>query len=565
MPEGWSSVTQGSQKQQQNNNSISKQRWQIDKPQDEIYLIAAEFTEYQQTAILQTAPVQAQVLLREADRKLADRYLQATIKYLKMYEQLIGPYPYSKFALVENFWESGFGMPSFTLLGSRVIRLPFILNTSYPHEILHNWWGNGVYVDFDRGNWSEGLTAYLADHLIKEQQGQGANYRLQSLQKYRDYATKHRDFPLTEFRSRHSSATEAVGYGKALMMFHMLRKQLGDNLFRKALQEFYLQHQFKIASFDDLQRSFETVAGRSLNNFFSQWVEHTGAPELALVSAHVEQQAERFRLKFTLQQRQANNRYDLVVPVAITLPNRAEAEQHVITMSKRQQTFELDLPASPARLDIDPQFDLFRKLALEETPPAFTQIFGASKLLVVYPSNTATELKQAWQSFAADISHMGPEQVTTVSDTEIDALPNDRAVVVLGWNNRFTPYLQQQLRQHPLTFKPDTILLGKEPLSRQNQAFAWVTRVQSKTGQPRPMALITADQASALPGLGRKIPHYHKYSYLAFSGTEPKNNLKGRWPVTNSPMAKLFKPEVTIAKLQSSAPLIETKYLSTRE
>jgi hypothetical protein len=56
-------------------------------------------------------------------------------------------------------------MPSFTLLGSRVIRLPFILYSSYPHEILHNWWGNSVYVDYARGNWSEGLTSYLAESI----------------------------------------------------------------------------------------------------------------------------------------------------------------------------------------------------------------------------------------------------------------------------------------------------------------------------------------------------------------------------------------------------------------
>ena len=34
-------------------------------------------------------------------------------------------------------------MPSFTLMGSRIIRFPFILHSSYPHEILHNW-GNGL-------------------------------------------------------------------------------------------------------------------------------------------------------------------------------------------------------------------------------------------------------------------------------------------------------------------------------------------------------------------------------------------------------------------------------------
>ena len=52
-----------------------------------------------------------------------------------------------------------------------MIRLPFIPYTSYRHEILHNWWGNGVYVDWEEGNWCEGLTSYGADHAAKEEQG----------------------------------------------------------------------------------------------------------------------------------------------------------------------------------------------------------------------------------------------------------------------------------------------------------------------------------------------------------------------------------------------------------
>ena len=557
LPSGWSSVTQGHREKTQNTSILNIDRWQIDKPQDEIYLIAAEFTEYQQIAKLQGRPVSAQVFLRTADQKLADRYLQATVKYLKMYEQLIGAYPYSKFALVENFWETGFGMPSFTLLGSRVIRLPFILNTSYPHEILHNWWGNGVYVDFDSGNWSEGLTAYLADHLIKEQQNQGVNYRQQSLQKYRDYAAKQRDFPLTAFKSRHSSATEAVGYGKTLMLFHMLRKQLGDQIFTKALQQFYQQYKFKIASFADLQRTFEAVSGVSLTSFFTQWVEYTGAPELRLSESRIDKQADKVRLQFTLQQLQADHVYELNIPIAVSLTNQTEAKQSVVTMTKRKQTFELDLPSTPTRLDIDPQFDLFRKLALEETPPAFTQIFGSAKLLVIYPSDASREMKKAWQAFADDISHMGPEQVTIIADNEIERLPENSAAVVLGWNNRFTKDVQQQLNQHPLAFTPNYVRVGTEQINRQNSAFAWVTRIGNQAKQPYPLALITADLPDALPGLGRKIPHYHKYSYLAFSGTEPKNSLKGRWPVSNSPMTRLFTADAARAKLQPSIPLVE--------
>jgi hypothetical protein len=100
------------------------------------------------------------VYLRKPDEALAAKYLEATARNLEMYRGLIGTYPYDKFALVENFWETGYGMPSFTLLGPQIIRFPFILTSSYPHEILHNWWGNSVFVDYASGNWCEGLTAY---------------------------------------------------------------------------------------------------------------------------------------------------------------------------------------------------------------------------------------------------------------------------------------------------------------------------------------------------------------------------------------------------------------------
>jgi hypothetical protein len=83
-------------------------RWESAQPQEEIYLVAARFTEYTQPA----GRIKAMVFLRTPDEELAVRYLDATARYVVMYEKLIGPYPYTKFALVENFWETGFGMPS---------------------------------------------------------------------------------------------------------------------------------------------------------------------------------------------------------------------------------------------------------------------------------------------------------------------------------------------------------------------------------------------------------------------------------------------------------------------
>ena len=178
-------------------------------------------------------------------------------------------------------------MASFTLLGSQVIRMPFILTSSYPHEILHNWWGNSVFVDYESGNWCEGLTAYMADHLMAEQRGQGEAHRRDRLQDYSSYVRAGRDFPLTEFRSRHSAATEAVGYGKTLMGFHMLRRKLGDDRFRDWAARFYREMRGRVASFGDVRRTMEAVIGHGaeatdLGRFFRDWTERPGAAALAV-------------------------------------------------------------------------------------------------------------------------------------------------------------------------------------------------------------------------------------------------------------------------------------------
>ena len=86
-----------------------------------------------------------------------------------MYEEMIGAYPYAKFATVENWFPTGYGMPGWTLLGSQVLRLPFIPTTSFGHEIAHNWWGNSVFVEVDKRQLVRG-----PDQLVRRLPLQGA-------------------------------------------------------------------------------------------------------------------------------------------------------------------------------------------------------------------------------------------------------------------------------------------------------------------------------------------------------------------------------------------------------
>ena len=532
LPDAWKSMSQGEPigTGPATDNSATE-HWRASKPQEEIYLIAGPFNAWSSV----DRGITAMVLLREPDTALAGKYLDATHEYIALYDELIGPYPFEKFAMVENFWETGYGMPSFTLLGSRVIRFPFILTSSYPHEILHNWWGNGVYVDYDSGNWSEGLTSYLADHLIKEQRGGGSEYRRNTLQKYTDYVSRQEDFPLTAFRSRHSARTEAVGYGKTLMLFHMLRRQLGDEAFRKGLQDLYRQHRFRVAGFSDVLDSFAAVSGEPLNDFYRQWVQRTGAPQLRVGKARAEFEGTGYRLTAVIEQLQSGPAYRLELPLAVHMEGVDKAYQTSISIEDKQQAISLSLPARPLQLDVDPEFDVFRRLHRNEIPPAVSQAMGAEQVLVILPGKATSDLAEAYRALATRWQQEKPGHVDIVVDSEVQTLPHDRAVWLFGWENRFRPELNAALQAYDFTRSGDNVRIAGTTLSAQSHSLAVLGRHPENPDQA--LGWLAADTAAALPGLGRKLPHYGRYSYLGFSGTSPDNMLKGQWPVVNSPLA----------------------------
>ncbi|BAW80112.1 peptidase M28 [Candidatus Nitrosoglobus terrae] len=551
LPSEWRSVSQGMRAKRATDGEGTEEIWKIDHPQEEIYLLAGRFTEYQD----KTGQVEAMVFLRQPDSALAHKYLAATGQYIDMYRQLIGPYPYGKFALVENFWETGYGMPSFTLLGPQVIRFPFILQSSYPHEILHNWWGNGVYVDYAHGNWSEGLTSYLADHLLKEQQHQGIEYRRETLQKYTDYVQGERDFPLTEFRGRHSAVTQAVGYGKTLMLFHMLRQQLGDSAFIKGLQQLYRQNLFQVTSFDGVEQVFNQVSNQSLAPFFKQWVDRTGAPFLQVHEAQVKPVEGKYLLTATIEQLQSGEAYQLELPLVIYLEGVSEAYQTWVSMTEKTYSLKLTLPARPLRLEVDPQFDLFRRLHRNEIPPALSQAFGADRALAILPSQAPAPIQEGYGKLIRQWQREG-RNIKIMKDDSLAKLPTEQTVWLFGWENRFRSVFNESLAGYSYKAAEDSIDIEGNTLRRDEHSVVVTTR--HRDNPDHAFAWVATDKVAAMPGLARKLPHYGKYSYLGFTGTDPENVIKGQWPVINSPMSiELIKDHAPIkAKLPVSKPLI---------
>ncbi len=530
LPPGWDAVSQGARGSGGPGGPV---RWSSAEPQTEIFLVAGPLVRYERPA----GPVRAEAYLRTPDDALADRYLGAAASYLALYAGLIGPYPYPKFALVENFWETGWGMPSFTLLGSRILRFPFILHSSFPHEILHNWWGNAVYVDYGSGNWCEGLTAYLADHLVQEARGLGAAYRQATLQKYADYVARARDLPLTAFRARHSAATEAVGYGKALMVYHMVRQRVGDDAFVAGLRDLYRGFRLRTASWADVRDAFERASGADLSDAFGPWIERSGAPELRIESVRAGRGGHFVRLSLT--QVQPGPAYRLLVPVAVTVEGREDAFQTVVDMDRRAGQWKLRVPARPLRVDVDPEFDLFRRLDPRESPPALSGAFGATRVVAVLPAAAPAPLRDAYRAVAEAWAAAGPGEWKIVDDLLVDGVPTDASVWVFGWENRLLPAVAGALEPAGVRLGPGGAAWGDTRVAPGTDGSA-VLVVRHPADPAAVVAWLAASGPEPLPGLGRKLPHYHKYSHLAFRGDEPVNVDKGRWPVTDSPLVRIL-------------------------
>jgi len=528
MPRPWDVVSQGKRTQNEIKNGRHTVTWDSPEPMEEVYLIAAQFTEYSKPA----GSIDVMAFLRTPDETLANKYLEATAQYLEMYRKLVGPYPFTKFALVENFWETGYGMPSFTLLGEQIIRFPFIINSSYPHELLHNYWGNSVYVDFKTGNWCEGLTAYMADHLIAEQRGQGEEYRRSTLQKYTDYVKSSNDFPLSEFGSRYNASSEAIGYGKSLMMWNMLRDLIGDDNFVKGFQKFYRDNKFKAASFDDIRVSMEAVTGKDLKQFFHQWVTRKGAPELSLSDVSLKEVNVQYQLLFTLNQQQNEDVFALNVPVAVSSAKKVEMKS--VEMDQKAQSYEMTFDERPLLIQIDPQFNIFRKLHYNEIPPSLSKIFGSDEITIILPSKAGESEREYYRDLAGIWSADSTKKIKIVSDDELKDLPSESAIWIFGTENMFAGKVKEGMKDYDAVLSNDTISFGSTSYPVNKTSF--IISVRHPENPASVIVLLSAENKDAVNGLARKLPHYGKYSYLVFEGTEPSNIGKGEWETVNSPL-----------------------------
>lgn len=226
----------------------------------------------------QAGDVTIRTFFTERNAGQSEAYLDAAEAAIEALVERIGPYPFEAFAVVESPLPVGLGFPGYTLVSSRIVPLPFMRGRSLWHEIAHVWWGNGVLVDYDRGNWAEGFATFFADYGLAEARGADAarEMRYDWLLEF-DAVAPADDVPLRRFVAKSHGQSQAIGYGKAAMVLHMLRRRIGDDAFDDGVHKFWTDNIFQEADWADIEAAFADASGQDLRDFFDRWVDRPGA------------------------------------------------------------------------------------------------------------------------------------------------------------------------------------------------------------------------------------------------------------------------------------------------
>ena len=381
VPAGWTVVTQGKAGESRacpdglcRDNNMVMTDWAVTQPSEALTLVANRFVSTFRDWTAKTGQrIRLSTYFFPDDAHLADEYLDATARYLDAYIPLLGPYPFKKFAVVENFFASGLGMPSFTLLGSGIIKRHYVQPYALGHEIVHSWIGNDVFNRAERGNWVEGLTTYLANYYWHELMGdraQAQEQRRLMVQSYNLHVPPERDYPVAQFTQKLDEHDNAIGYQKAAMLFHLLRQEVGEETFWLALKKLVTQYHGRHAEWRDLERVFAEESRQDLRWFFAQWLEQDGAPALSLSEATARpvagEPAQTFQLEATIVQ--SNKPFRLPLQVRIRMENDRE-QMLAVPLRSLRETISVTLPARPIAIDLDPEFMTFRRIARQSLSP----------------------------------------------------------------------------------------------------------------------------------------------------------------------------------------------------
>lgn len=368
----------------------------------------------------------------------SDTYFDAIFKYHDMYKELFGEYPYSNFNMVENFFNTGYGMPGYTLIAKAFFRMPwlFLSEGSLGHEFVHNWWGNSVYVNHNFGNWCEALTTFCANYYYAEvtDKEKAEQWRRNAMLKINNIPDD-KNYPLSEFKYQENDDDAVIGYDKGSMVFYEVYKLMGKDHFFGALKEFYKNYKGKRASWFSIIRTFDMYA--KMNNLeitpstiLNTYLKSTELPEYSVKKAEFMGET----LYFEIDQ------VGLQLPASIpfTVETRGgDIVDSTMTFYNDSTKFELDLFDYPTTITIDKNAGLLRKLNEWEVPFVLDNTLNDNPVIIL-PSRGSTFYSDC-SEFVDMLLKSGYKFDFYPADEMIAKELENRSVLILGdyFNNPY--------------------------------------------------------------------------------------------------------------------------------
>ncbi|HEY6409460.1 MAG TPA: M1 family metallopeptidase, partial [Ktedonobacteraceae bacterium] len=320
-------------------------------------------------------------------------YMGKTPEMMRFFSEYTGvEYPYDKYAqtVVEMYTgameHTTATTHSFMLMMDERAALDFDLVPVVAHELAHQWFGDLVTCrDWPNGWLNEGFATYFEE--LWSGHDLGVDYFKQSMLDLKNgYLSEdgHYRRPIV-YHVYHNDGFELFDghmYNKGAWVLHILRHQLGDETFRRAVKAYLERYREREVITADLERTFEEVSGRSLAQFFQQWVYQGGYPAFEVAfSWDGEHSTAKVKIKQTQLVDDLTPCFVTAVDLAFTVPNSDEAAKDEHTTETRtiamrvmagedgqvEQSFYIPLEREPLMVRFDPEGWLLKTLKFERS------------------------------------------------------------------------------------------------------------------------------------------------------------------------------------------------------
>ncbi|MBL9136483.1 MAG: HEAT repeat domain-containing protein [Verrucomicrobiales bacterium] len=374
VPEGMTVVSNGRRVSQEKDpaTGLTAFRWLQDKPHVNylIALVAGNFEKLE----ARHRDIELTFLTPPSEFQWATSSFADTPAMMAYLEEEIGvPYPWAKYAqaCVHDFVAGGMENTSLTILTMGTLFPPETGNIRSSqglvvHELVHQWFGDLVTCKDWSHLWlNEGFATYF--EALFDGHKNGRDHLLYNLwEKAQSVLSVENDITPIVWRDfgHPDDQFSFRAYPKGAWVLHMLRSQLGADLFRRCVKTWLERHAYGVVVTEDLNSVIEELSGRSFDPFFDQWVYHAGVPELEITYTWEEQtRLARLSVRQTHTVSDKVRLFRFPLPVRFTTP--AGVVDRTLNVEARAEDFYVALPAKPTRLRVDPEYTVLAKMRVE--------------------------------------------------------------------------------------------------------------------------------------------------------------------------------------------------------